>query len=166
MAKRSKGAKHRHVVAVFHDGARLREALRALDLGGVRASNLCLLAGQKTVEDRLHPSLEGASRDILSSLLNAMAETGTVYRFGPVLVSAGSLANFFSKSQHEKPKAVGSLLERWLLFRHAVCLQEELDAGGCLLWVRVRDGEEERRACGILLRHSERPVQVHDLIPG
>ena len=40
-------------------------------------------------------------------------------------------------------------------------LQEQLDHGGLLLWVRTWDVDEEERAIQILERHSARDVHVH-----
>jgi hypothetical protein len=50
---------------------------------------------------------------------------------------------------------------------HADRLQEQLDRGGLLLWVRTWDAEHEKRASDILSKHSGRDVHVHSLpVPG
>ncbi len=44
-------------------------------------------------------------------------------------------------------------------------LQDQLDHGGLLLWVRARDESHEKRATEILAKHSAHDMQVYDL-PG
>ena len=80
-----------------------------------------------------------------------------------MLVTRGPLADLISETHTDGADSVRTLLANWLLPNHADFLEQRLDAGGYLLWVRVRDVEAERRACGILLKYSPHPVQVHDL---
>jgi hypothetical protein len=42
-------------------------------------------------------------------------------------------------------------------------MQEQIDRGGVLLWVRVRDAEAEQRALDILRRHGAGDVHIHDI---
>jgi hypothetical protein len=44
-------------------------------------------------------------------------------------------------------------------------LQRQLDGGGLLLWVHVRDAAHEQRAVEILTRHGAEGIHVHEL-PG
>ncbi len=59
--------------------------------------------------------------------------------------------------------AVGGLLGRMIYRNHAKRLQEQLERGGLLLWVNVRNPEEERRAIRILKTHAGRHVHAHEL---
>jgi len=52
-------------------------------------------------------------------------------------------------------------LAKWVSDHHAHYLQEQIDHGGLLLWVRTRDSEHEKRAVDILSKHSGRDVHVH-----
>jgi hypothetical protein len=56
---------------------------------------------------------------------------------------------------------VGTWLAKLLGDQRARRLQEQLDHGGLLLWVRTWDADEESRAVQILKRHSGREVHVH-----
>jgi hypothetical protein len=47
--------------------------------------------------------------------------------------------------------------------RHADWLQEQLDRGGILLWVRTSDSVAEEAALSILKRHSAHDVHLHDI---
>ena len=58
---------------------------------------------------------------------------------------------------------IGSVLTRWLDKHHAEQLQEQLDRGGLLLWVRTPDQATQRRAIDILTRHSAHDVHIHQL---
>ena len=57
----------------------------------------------------------------------------------------------------------GSILAKWVGDHHAQHLQEQLDHGGLLLWVRTRSAEHEQRASRILSKHSGQDVHVHTL---
>jgi hypothetical protein len=56
---------------------------------------------------------------------------------------------------------VGTWFAKLLGDQRAQRLQEQLDHGGLLLWVRTWDVAEENRAVQILERHSGRDVHVH-----
>ncbi len=58
---------------------------------------------------------------------------------------------------------IGARLSGFIDSHHAHYLQDQLDRGGLLLWVRTPDAEHERRATEILERHSAEDVHVHDL---
>jgi hypothetical protein len=58
---------------------------------------------------------------------------------------------------------LSTALGHWLDRRDAEWVQEQLDRGGLLLWVRTPDAERERRAVEILRRHSAHDVHVHQL---
>jgi hypothetical protein len=54
-------------------------------------------------------------------------------------------------------------LAKWIGDNHAQYLQEQLDHGGMLLWVRTWDSEKEKNALEILQKHSGRDVHLHAL---
>jgi DNA-binding transcriptional MocR family regulator len=58
---------------------------------------------------------------------------------------------------------IGSALALWVEQHHADYLQDQLDHGGLLLWVRTRDQAREERAVDILRRHAGEDVHVHDM---
>ena len=58
---------------------------------------------------------------------------------------------------------LGSALAKWLGDHHATYLQDQIDRGGLLLWVRTRRATDEQRAVDILKRHSCGEVHVHAL---
>ena len=54
-------------------------------------------------------------------------------------------------------------LGRWLILRHARQLEEAVCSGRILLWIRLTDADDERRAYQSLLAHSSDVVGVADL---
>jgi len=55
---------------------------------------------------------------------------------------------------------IGTILAKWIGDHHVNYLQEQMDHGGLLLWVRTWGVEDERRAVQILRSHSGRDVHV------
>ena len=58
---------------------------------------------------------------------------------------------------------IGTTLAGWVGDTHAKHLQEQLDRGGLLLWVRTTDDKREKRAVDILSKHSGHDVHVHSI---
>ena len=58
-------------------------------------------------------------------------------------------------------RLVGAILAKFVSAHHAHYLQEQLDRGGLLLWVRTWTVEKEKRAVAILKKHSGSDVHVH-----
>lgn len=57
---------------------------------------------------------------------------------------------------------VGTLLARRADKHHRDYYQQQLENGGILLWVRVKDAERQQLAVKILKEHSGKDVHVHD----
>ncbi len=58
---------------------------------------------------------------------------------------------------------LGAALSRYMDRRHALYIQQQIDRGGILLWVRTEDPGRERRAVDLLKRHSAADVHVFEL---
>lgn len=148
--------RQRQAVATLLDGAQFGRALSALAEAGIGSKSISLLAGEAGMP-QLH---ERRTKRLLENL----GQIESIEASGATLLAAGPLAGLLSERLQGESGTVGSLLERWLTKRHADYLQEHMDAGEILLWVRVNDGEEESRVCRTLLRHSAGQVQVHDIV--
>ena len=83
---------------------------------------------------------------------------------GTVVASAGVVAAAVTGTAIAGA-LLGTVLSHWLDKSHAEHLQEQLDRGGLLLWVRTPDPETQQRALAILTRHSAHDVHIHRL-PG
>ena len=56
---------------------------------------------------------------------------------------------------------IGSVLARWVGHHHARYLQQQLEHGGLLLWVRTWNAEEEAKVTHMLRNHAGENVHVH-----
>jgi hypothetical protein len=90
---------------------------------------------------------------------------GAAAAAGAIVVSGGTLAAGITAAVLAGGAGglIGSILARWVGDHHAHYLQEQMDRGGLLLWVRTWDAEDERRAVEILRKHSGGDVHVHAL---
>ena len=98
-----------------------------------------------------------------SALLGSLASIGAVAAAGAIFASGGALAVTLGSGLigAEVGGFIGGVLGELVEEHHAKYLQEQLDRGGLLLWVRTVDGPEENIAKQILSRHSGRDVHAH-----
>jgi outer membrane lipoprotein SlyB len=174
----------REAVGVFHDPDALQEAIDELLSSGLDRAELSLLAGEHAVEEKLghryrkvaeleddprvprtaYVSLESIG-DAEGGLIGGLMYVGAVIAGGAAVASGGTLAGAFLAAAMAGSAGglLGSALAKLIDYHHADYLQRQLDKGGLVLWVHVRDREHERRAKRILKRHSGEDVHVHDL---
>ncbi len=171
----------REAVAVFEDIADLDEAVRELRAAGFAKEDINILAGVETVEKKLgrrfrrvedledEPSAPRVVFEPLTELeerektvANSLTILPTLLAAGTVVASGGALAAAIVGTA-VAGALLATVLTRWMDERRARWLQEQLERGGILLWVRTRDEAAERRAVGILTRHSTHDVHVHEI---
>jgi outer membrane lipoprotein SlyB len=177
-------ATSRETVGVFHDPDALQEAIDELHGSGFDRAELSLLAGEHAVEEKLghryrkvaeleddprvprtaYVSLESIG-DAEGGLIGGLMYIGAVVAGGAAVASGGTLAGAFLAAAMAGSAGglFGSALAKLIDYHHADYLQRQLDKGGLVLWVHVRDPEHEQRAKRILERHSGEDVHVHDL---
>jgi len=171
----------REAVAVFDDIADLDEAVRELRAAGFAREDINILAGAETVEKKLgrrfrrveeledEPSaprvvfeplteLEEREKTVASSL----TILPTLLAAGTVVASGGALAAAIVGTA-VAGALLATVLTHWMDERRARWLQEQLERGGILLWVRTPDEAAERKAVEILARHSTHDVHVHEI---
>lgn len=172
----------REAVAVFETEADLQAAIDELLSSGFDRAEISMLASEHTVEERLGHRYEKVTQleddpqvpravyvsgeslgDAEGSLIGAPLYFGATAAAGAILVSGGTVAAAIAGAAVAggAGAVIGSLLATLLGRRHADHLQEQLERGGLLLWVRTWDAGDERRAVDILARHSGRDVHVH-----
>jgi hypothetical protein len=100
-------------------------------------------------------------------LIGGLVYVGAAVAAGVVVASGGSLAAIITAVVLAGGTGglLGSVLATWLGDYHARYLQEQVERGGLLLWVRTRTIADEKRALGILKKHSAGEVHVHRLPP-
>jgi hypothetical protein len=162
----------REVVAVFDDLETLENAVYELATQGFDRAAFSLLATEDAVADKLghryqqvkevedDPKVPRATFFSRISRLEAeylpapaLAAIGAVALAGtgtlPVLIAVGGGA------------LIGAALGRLMHEHNTTRVHEQLDRGGLLLWVNVRNLREENMALKILRSHSTHDVHTH-----
>jgi hypothetical protein len=174
----------REAVGVFNRPEELQHAIDELLSSGFHRAELSLLASEQAVEEKLghrykkvsaladHPTVPRAAYvsteaigDAEGGLIGGLMYIGGVAAAGAVVASGGTLAATIAAAALAAGAGglIGSVLAKWVGDRHAHYLQEQLDRGGLLLWVRTWDAEDETRAVEILRKHSASDAHVHAL---
>ncbi len=172
----------REVVGVFSDADALETAANELLSAGFERARISLLAGESAIVEKLGHKYEKVEElednleiprtvyrsketfDVSkSALLGSLASIGAVAAAGAIFASGGALAVTLGSGLigAEVGGFIGGVLGELVEEHHAKYLQEQLDHGGLLLWVRTVDGAEENTAKQILSRHSGRDVHAH-----
>lgn len=171
----------REAVAVVEDVGSLEGAVRELREAGFAEADISLLAGRDAVEQKLGrmyrrveeleddpeaPRAAFVSMERLDERESAVISSATVLptllAAGTVVASAGAVAAAVIGTALAGV-GIGTAFAHFMDRRHADRLQEQLDRGGILLWVRTPDEEAERKAIGILTRHATHDVHVHEI---
>lgn len=174
----------REAVAVFDDVETLGAAIDELLSSGFDRAEISLVAGEDAVVEKLGhmyrkaPEVEDDAtipRDAFVSeeeigeaegaLVSGLFYVGAVAAAGAIVASGGAAATVLvgAAMAGSAGGLVGATLASWLGEHHAQYLQEQLDRGGLLLWVRTWDAADEAKATEILNRHSAHDVHVHGL---
>ena len=168
-------------VAVFHDASDLDAAVQELHAAGFAKDDISLLASEDSVAKKLGhryerveeleddpeaPRVAYRTRASLAEsedrLIGSLTYLPAVVAAGTVVASAGVVAAAVTGTAIAGA-LIGTVLAHWLDKSHAEHLQEQLDHGGLLLWVRTPDEDAQRRALAILTRHSAHDVHIHEL---
>ena len=172
----------REAVGVFTTADALQETVDDLLSSGFDRAELSLLAAQCIVEEKLGHKYRKVSEleddttvprtcyvspdsigDTEGALVGGLLYVGAVAAAGAIFASGGTLAAAITGAAVAGGTGglIGSVLAELVGETHAYYLQEQLDHGGLLLWVRTRDHEHEKKAVEILKKHSGQDVHVH-----
>jgi hypothetical protein len=184
MAKKGDANSIREAVGVFHDRDSFLRAVDDLLTAGFDRADLSLLASERAVEDKLghaYKKVQELEDDAAvprvafvddhsltigrTGIIGGLAYIGAVAAAGAVVASGGALAATIAAAAIAGGGggAIGAIGARLLGRDRAKALKEQLERGGLLLWVRVRDDEAKRRASEILTSNGAEDVHVHDL---
>lgn len=174
----------REAVGVFDGPETFQRAIDELLSAGFHRSELSLLASENTVREKLghryHKANELAdSPDVPrvayvspeaiggaeGALIGTLIYVGATAAGGAVIIGGGGLAVAIAAVALAGSVGglVGAILAKFVGNHHARYLQDQIDRGGLLLWVRTWNPERERRAVEILRRHSGIDAHVHSL---
>ncbi|AOL23779.1 hypothetical protein Ga0102493_112774 [Erythrobacter litoralis] len=172
----------REAVAYFDSGEDLEAAIDELLRSGFNRAEISLLASDKAVTDHLGhkyhkvseleddpavprtfyvptESIGGAEGALIATPLYLAALSA----IGGIVASGGSLLAIIvgAVAASGAGGALGTALAKLVGEHHAKHLQDQLDHGGLLLWVRTWDSSDEERAAAILSKHSGHDVHLH-----
>lgn len=172
----------REAVAAFTISEDLERAIEELLSSGFARAEISLLAGIEAVEEKLGHSFS-STRDLEDdptvpvtayvaresigdaegAAIGGLMYLGAFIGFAPIVASGGAIgaAILAAVLGGGGGAAIGSIFAGLLGKKHADYLNDQLEHGGLLLWVRTRDAEHEKRAVEILSRHSGQDVHVH-----
>ena len=167
----------------FETADALQEAIDELMSSGFDRAELSLLAAEHAVEEKLghkynkvaeleddpkaarccYVSTESIG-DAEGGLMGAPLYVATAAAAGvAILASGGTMAAAILGAALAGGAGglIGGILAKLVGDHHAHHLQEQLEHGGLLLWVRTWDAGHQQRAVDILKKHSGREVHVH-----
>lgn len=174
----------REAVGVFHDTKSFEAAIDELLNEGFDRSELSLLASEKAVREKLGhlyetveeleddpkvPRTAYVERDSVvegkTALIGGLAYIGAVVAAAPIVATGGSLAIAIMGAALAAGSAgiFGSFVAEWIGHHRAEDIENQLERGGLLLWVAVRDEAHEQKALDILTRTGAEDVHAHDL---
>lgn len=172
----------REAVGVFKTADAFQDAIDELLSSGFDHADLSLMASEQTVEEKLHHKYQKVSEledepavpriayiapesvgDAEGALIGGLLLIGV--GVGAILVSAGALATAITGVAlgGGAGALIGSVLAKLVGDHHARYLQDQLDHGGLLLWVRTWHEHDEKRAVDILKKHAGADVHVHSV---
>ena len=170
------------VVGIFHRAEDLEVAIDELLSSGFDRAELSLIAGEHAVQKKLghayrkvtamaddpaiprtaYVSTE-AIGDAQGGLIGGLVYVGAVIAAGAVVVSGGTLAAAIAAAALAGGTGglIGSVLATLVGHHHGRYLQQQLQQGGLLLWVRAWDTAKVAKAVAILRMHAGENVHVH-----
>ena len=167
----------REVAAVFDSAEILERAVFDLQTHGFDRAAFSLLASEHAVEQKLGEryhrveEMEDEPKAPRETFFSRASRLEAEFGLAPALAFAAAVAMGLGSTVITLPilvaagggAALGALLGRIIYRHHAERLQEQLERGGLLLWVNVRNPDEERKAIMILKADAGRHVHAHDL---
>jgi hypothetical protein len=174
----------REAVGVFNGPETFQSAIDELLSAGFHRSELSLLADENTVREKLGhqygkaheladnpdvPRVAYVSPEAIGgaegALIGTLVYVGATAAGGAVIIGGGALAATIAAVALASGVGglIGTILAKIVGDHHARYLQDQMEHGGLLLWVRTWNAERERRAIEILQRNSGSDVHVHSL---
>jgi hypothetical protein len=152
-------AKLRFAVGRFESWSQVREALRDLRARGLVLGSFNCLALKRLFSGRTIRAPDQEPVPVQALPFPGGSEL--------IACTSGPLANCLLERLASGAPSLKHAIGLWLIPRHAVHFEDAVQAGKILLWIRVADADDERRAYQSVLAHSSNSVGVHDLVlPG
>jgi hypothetical protein len=176
----------REVVAVFDSREALENAIEDLQSTGFDRTQLSLLASRDTVEEQLQhpltdvqdvaddpatPRSEPLERpdvgNVMGVAVGPPAAFAALATAGVIALAGGPLAGIAvgALAAGGGVGALGALLAKSFNDQVVADFQDQIERGGILLWVSLREPEQEAGAREILARHASGEVRTHEVAP-
>lgn len=173
-------------VGVFANEASMQAAIDDLLAAGFNQADISLMASEATVEKELGHRYEKVSEmeddrnaphaayvspesrgDAEGAAIGTLMYIGAGILMGPAALAGGGIGAMVAAAflGGGTGAAFGSILALYVEKRHADYIEEQIEHGGLLLWVRAWNAEQEKSAQEILSRHSGKDVHVHQFKP-
>ena len=170
------------VVGVFHAADDFEAAIEELLSSGFDRAQLSLLASERAIEDKLEHRYRSVAEladdpttprtayvstaavgDAQGALIGGLTYVGATSAIGAVVMSGGALAATLIAAvvAGGAGTLLGSILARLVGRHHAEDLNEHIERGGLLLWVRAWEPADEPLAISVLRKHGGRDVHSH-----
>jgi hypothetical protein len=170
------------VVGVFHTAEELEAAIEDLLKSGFDRAQLGLLASERAIEDKLKHSYRrvteladdptvprtayvstAAVGDAEGALIGGLTYVGATAAIGAVVVSGGTLAATLAAAvvAGGAGTLLGSVLARLVGRHHAKQLNDHIERGGLLLWVRAWNAADKILAITFLQKHRGTDIHSH-----
>ena len=174
----------REAVAVFDDPKTMQQALSDLQGSGFDRADISFIARDSYFEGHLaqdYRDMHAAEDDPKAERATPVEETdirqrrtleistgATIAAFAAVGLTvatggATALAAAIGAAAAGGAAGLGALLGKLYGQGQQKFMQEQIDRGGVLVWVHLRDATAEERALDILRRHGARDVHLHDI---
>lgn len=172
----------REAVGYFESVEDLDAVIAELGRSGFNRAEISLLAAERTVDEKLghkfHKVTELADDpaaprtfyvsnesvgDAEGALISVPLYIAAITAVGVIVASGGTLAAAIAGALAAGGAGglVGAALAKLVGDKHAADLEQQIENGGLLLWVRTWDAPDEDRAVAILKKHSARDVHMH-----
>lgn len=184
MSQSNYNSSRTEAVAVFHDVGSFEAAIDHLLSAGFDGADLNVLAHESAITAKLGRSytstkefmddpdaprigyvpeetIGGAEGAVIGAGIYVPAIVGSL----AVVASGGTLLGAIAAAviAGGAGGVVGTALAQFIGHEHAKHLDEHLQHGGLLLWVRTRDSEHADVALETLRRHSANNVHLHEI---
>jgi len=175
----------REAAGIFDDPADFDRAIEELLSSGFDRAEISVLASQAAVEAKLGHRYERTA-DVLDEqgvprislipkadvgnakglLIGGLVYIGALAAAGPIIVAGGSVAAAVGAALAAGGTGgvVGGFLGKLIGDTHGKLIEEQLEKGGLVLWVSLRDEAHERRAIDILRKHHASEIEAHTLL--
>ncbi|MCY0095453.1 hypothetical protein [Hoeflea ulvae] len=171
-------------VGVFHTAEDLQAAIDDLLSQGFNRMDLSILASETAIEDKLHEAYVPAKKledrvevpttafvstesigDAMGAVIGVLVYVPAMIGAAAVVASGGALAAAATAAliAGGVGGSIGTVMAGLIGAAKAEEIEQHLQAGGLLLWVRTRDEQHEERALGILKGHNGDGVHLHTL---